>query len=261
VKPVLVVGVLAALLAGCGEEPPPLPPTLVEQPPVVPESAPDVEPGTEPGSGLIPEAGGLPSTLRVEIDGARIPALRVEEALRSEWAAHLASAPAAAGANDLLADFFTAPRNRCAQLLREIAVEKEAARLFDKLVPADVDALEARLRAAGQLLWFEQVAGDAAARAYVERVHRRALFEAMYTEASEEVSGEEVFAVYEAEVLEGLPDAAEREGVDVSFEKHGPLIRARLQRVRGLVDMNAWAAKVAAAMKLQIVLPDGSRLE
>lgn len=249
----LVVG--AALLGACGEEPPPTP-VAVEQPPL-PQPGPVAQEDTD----LIPQAGRLPASLRIEVDGARIPALRVEEALRSEWAAYLASAPIGAEVNAELATFFADPQTRCANLLREFAIDSEATRLFDKLLPAEVDALESRLRAAGRLLWFEQVEGAAAARSYVEREHRRALFEAMYIDASEEVSEEEVFAVYATEVLEGLPDAAEREGVDVSFELRGPPIRDRMQRARGLADLDAWAAGVVAAMKLQIVLPDGRRLE
>lgn len=251
---------LAVLLAACGgEEPAPQPRDGGTTAPGVSEgpSAPD---GDGPGPQL-PDVPRLPAELRIEVDGEALTAARVEELLQSEWAAYVNLPTAPAGEQTRLRDFFADPRTRCAGLLVETAIAREARKRFPELDAEALATQEQRLRAAGRLRWFEDVHGAEAARAFVERFERRRLLEAQFAAATEEVPEEEVFAVYEREILTNLPPAAEREQLDVSFGTHGPRIRARLQHERGLAELEAWSQARAAEMELAVVLPDGTKRE
>ena len=254
---------LVLLLAACSREPADAPPA--DAPPTAGGGVPVEAPpdGAISGDALfqdLPTEAGFPDGLEVRVDGAAVEGAWLAEALGSAWAAWRAESEA--DEVDALRGFFAAPRERCGALLEEVLLDREARTRFPQLDVAALAQLEERLSAAsgGRLSWHRQVHGEAAARAYLERQHRRALLEDWFTALSAEVPEEEVFAAYEREVLANLPPPEQREGLDVSYEKRGPEIRARMQRERGLVDLRKWLQGRLPGARLVVELPDGTRL-
>lgn len=253
---------LLLLLAACAREPAEL--TPVDPPPTgggAPAEAPPE--GAIPGDALfqgLPVEAGFPEGLEVRVDGAAVDGAWLDEALGAGWSRWRAESEGDEA--DALRGYFAEPRARCGALLEEVLLDREARERFPELDADALAALEARLGAAsgGRLQWHRQVHGEAAARAYLERQHRRTLLEGWFTALSEEVPEEEVFATYEREVLANLPPPEQREGFDVSYETRGPQIRARLQRERGLADLHAWLQERLPGARLVVELPDGTKL-
>jgi len=215
-------------------------------------------PGDALFQGLSAEAG-FPDGLQVRIDGAAVESTWLEEKLGADWSAWRAEAD---DDDEALGGFFAEPRVRCGALLEAVLLDREARARFPELDADALAALDKRLRAAsgGRMQWHLRVHDEDAARAYLEREHRRALLEDWFAALSEEVSEEEVFAVYEREVLANLPPPEQREGFDVSYETRGPQIRERLQRERGQAALRAWLDERLPGARLVVALPDGSKL-
>ena len=155
--------------------------------------------------------------------------------------------------------FFAAPRALFAPLVRGVLLLQEAERRWPTLEEPLVAAADAEMQRASGAVYeaLRQRIGADGVRAHLEReVRKRLLLDAFGAEA-EPVREEEVYARYEAMLIEvDDPAALARRGVD--FAASAPRIRAELERARAVERQEAWLDAQEPSARVRATVPGGA---
>ena len=198
----------------------------------------------------------LPGGAALEVDGHAVDHELLRSHLLPLWAERWDDH---ADLDDATRAFFAEPRALFAPLVRDVLLLQEAERRWPTLDEPLLAAADAEMRRASGAVYeaLRQRLGEAGVRAPLEReVRKRLLLDAFGAEA-EPVREEEVYARYEAMLIEvDDPAALARRGVD--FAASAPRIRAELERARAVERQEAWLDARESSARARATAPGGA---
>jgi len=214
---------------------------------------------------LLWETAALPAPKGMTVAGVAVPAMVVEGYLESPWTEFSGQGQEGRSLEDITADFYADGHERFGELVRGVLLLREAESQFPKLDLEEVDHFqEQMLRAAGQAVFdaIERRYGPEGVTAHVERRLRLTKLEIAFQEYAPEVTDEELYEIYDREILANLPDnKATIEGVDVSFAAMAPKLRAPLQQKKTRLEMERWIDEHIGGVEVVVELASGRILK
>lgn len=214
---------------------------------------------------LLWETSALPAPNSMTIGGEAVPAMVVEGFLESPWAEFSGFGQEGRSLEEITADFYADGHERFGELVRGVLLLREAESQFPELEAAEVDHFrEQMFRAAGEAVFdaIERRYGPEGVTAHVERRLRLTKLEVVFQEFAPEVTDEELYEIYDREVLANLPEnKATIEGVDVSFAAMAPKLRAPLQQKKTRLEMERWIDEHIGGVEVVVELASGRVLK
>jgi len=214
---------------------------------------------------LLWETAALPVPKSMTIAGDVVPPMVVEGYLESPWTEFSGFGQDGRSVEDITADFYADGHERFGELVRGVLLLREAESQFPELEADEVNHFqEQMLRAAGQAVFdaIERRYGPEGVTAHVERRLRLAKLEVVFQEFAPEVTDEELYEIYDREILANLPEnKATMEGVDVSFAAMAPKLRAPLQQKKTRLEMERWIDEHIGGVEVVVELASGRVLE
>lgn len=216
------------------------------------------------GGDMLWETPALPAPKQMTIAGIVVPAMVVEGYLESPWTGFTGLRGDHVNAEDVQQEFYGDGQDRFGELVRGVLLLREAESQFPALETEEVGHFhEQMLRAAGQAVFdaIERRYGPEGVTAHVERRLRLAKLEAVFMEFAPAVTDEELYEIYDQEILANLPEnQASIEGVDVSFAAMAPKLRAPLQQKKTRLEMERWIDEHIGGVEVVVELADGREL-
>lgn len=212
--------------------------------------------------GLLWDTPPLPSPMILTVDGVEIPAEISHSHLLRPWTTLCADEGFGLEVSQLTEAFLRDPQELFRPLIRGVVLLREAENRFPKLNEEEVlhfqeqmelavgTTMEALLNRYGQDGWERHV---------VRRLRLRLLHDE-FSRLAPEVTEEEVYALYDSEVLAKLPNMDPAVGEDVSFEALAPKLRLRLELDRATELQEAWIDAEMEGLVIELQLP-GDRTE
>ncbi len=214
---------------------------------------------------LLWETAALPAPKSMTIAGAVVPPMVVEGYLESPWTEFSGLGQDGRSLEDITADFYADGHERFGELVRGVLLLREAESQFPELEADEVGHFrEQMLRAAGEAVFdaIERRYGPEGVTAHVERRLRLTKLEIVFQEFAPEVTDEELYEIYDREVLANLPEnKATIEGVDVSFAAIAPKLRAPLQQKKTRLEMERWIDEHIGGVEVVVELASGRVLK
>jgi len=206
----------------------------------------------------------LPAPTGMTIAGVEVPTMIVEGFLASPWADFCATQPSDTALEAMTTSFYADGQQIFGELVRGVLLLREAESQFPQLATDEVDHFQHQMQlAAGQSVFdaMERHYGPEGVRAHVERRLRLVKLEAEFAKYAPEVTEEELYDLYDHEVLAKLPpSAAERENIDVSFDAMAPKLRGPLQQKKTRLEMERWIDEHIGGVEVTVDLADGKQL-
>ena len=201
----------------------------------------------------------LPHPLTLTVDGEKVLSEVVDAYLLALWAAHCAEESYGLEVEKLSAAFLHDPQELFRPLVRGVVLLREAERRFPQLNEEGVRRYQERMeQAIGTTLQsLLRRYGEDGWHRHVERQFRLRLLKAEYSAAAPEVSEQEVFELYDRDVLAMLPTLDAAVGEDISFAALEPKLRARLESDRATALQESWIDEEMEGRSVRVTLPDG----
>lgn len=259
---VLFLALAACLPVSCSDADPPSTQGAGYTAPVTQDQA---DEGLSFDGDLLWETAALPAPRSMTIAGVVVPPMVVEGYLESPWTEFSGLGQEGRSLEDITADFYADGHERFGELVRGVLLLREAESQFPELEAEEVDSFrEQMLRAAGEAVFdaIERRYGPKGVTAHVERRLRLTKLEFVFQEFAPEVTDEELYEIYDREVLANLPEnKATIEGVDVSFAAMAPKLRAPLQQKKTRLEMERWIDEHIGGVEVVVELASGRVLK
>jgi hypothetical protein len=207
----------------------------------------------------------LPAPIAMRIGGEAVPAQIFEGYLASPWN-EFVGAPDQEGMSpdEVTARFYADGPALFGELARGVILLREAESQFPELDPVEFEHYRmSMLSAAGQAVFdaIERNYGPEGVTAHVERRLRLHKLEQVFATVTPEVSDEELYEIYDKEVLANMtPEQARNEGIDISFAAMEPRLRGPLQQRRVREQMELWIDEHIGGVEVEVDLASGDAL-
>ena len=209
--------------------------------------------------GLLWDTPPLPSPMTLIIDGKVVLDEITHSFLLTPWSTHCADEGFGLDVAQLTEGFLADPEELFYPLVRGVLLLREAEARFPKLNDEEVEhfqkqmevavgtAMEALLDRYGQDGWER----------HVQRQLRKRLLKAEFSALAPEVTEDDVYRLYDTDVLAKLPNLDPAVGEDVSFAALEPKLRFRLEQDRATEMEEAWIDVELEGRAIEVILPDG----
>ncbi|MGB0954152.1 MAG: hypothetical protein ACPG31_13100 [Planctomycetota bacterium] len=217
--------------------------------------------GDNPGNTLW-DTPPLPEPLRVTVDGDLVPHEVGLAYFTARWSEYCAEEGFGLSAEKLTEGFLADPQALVMPFVRGVVLLREAEARFPELDPEQVEHYRKQMElAAGS-------ASDALIKRYgedgwerhVERQLRLRMIKVEFATLGGEITDADVYALYEQDVLDKLPNLDPAVGEDVSFENLESRLRARLEVERATEAQEEWIDQQMEGLSVKVELP-GDRVE
>lgn len=257
--PVFVVTLLCCAFPACsGEEPSDNKPDLQAR------GASDGEQanpwGADPNGGTdLWDTPPLPNPISITIAGEAVADEIGLAYFLARWSEYCAEEGFGLGAEKLTEGFLADPQALISPFVRGVILLREAESRFPVLDQKHLNNYRTQMEmAAGSSVdALKKRYGVDGWERHVERQFRLRMLKAEFATLAEEITEEDVYALYDADVLAKLPSLDPAVGEDVSFEALESRLRARLEVERANEVQEQWIDEQMEGLEVKVELPGG----